>query len=166
MAKTPKPFPKVSIIDRRMQSPYGVGTVPITLKTPGQWAIRIVYSKLRAGHIYSMTQQKGWVFVEPSELDSTPEEYGFTAKDNRLVRGDHGEEVLMMMPLEDFKRIQQAKTDYNNNELGKKKMQQSAAQAAAKQLGDQAGDGVFNAFKHGDVVDTRGLDPELESESA
>lgn len=165
MAKT-KSLPKVSIIDRRLANPFGSGTVPITLKTPGQWECRWVYAKLRPGHLYDMTNRKGWVFVEPAELDGDANEYGLTVKDNRLVRGDHGEEVLMKIPAEDFAKILAAKTDYNLKQLGKKQMREAVAQAAAKEHGDQAGDTVFDAFKHGDVKDTRGVDTELESESA
>jgi hypothetical protein len=165
MAKA-KALPKVSVIDRRMANPFGTGTVPITLKTPGQWEVRWVYSKMRPGHLYQMTHQKGWVFVEPGELDGSPDEYGLTAKDNRLVRGDHGEEVLMKMPLEDFKKIQKAKAEYNLKELGQKQMQSAVAQATAKQHGDEAGEMAFNAFQHGEVKDSRGVDPDLEGESA
>lgn len=165
MAKA-KALPKVSILDRRLANPFGAGTVPITLKTPGQWEIRWVYSKLRAGRLHDVTHNKGWVFVEPGELDGSPDEYGLTAKDNRLVRGDHGDEVLMKMPAADFAKIQAAKRDYNLKELGKKQMAESAAQATAQQHGSEAGDSVFNAFKHGDVTDVRGVDPDLETESA
>lgn len=161
-----KKLPKVSIIDRRLQNPFGAPSIPITLKTAGKWAVRWVYAKLRAGRLHDMTHNKGWVFVEPSEIDGTPDEYGLTAKDNRLVRGDHGEEVLMKMPQEDFDRIAKAKSDYNLKQLGKKQMQEAVAQATAKEHGDEAGDSVFNAFQHGDVKDSRGIDPELESESA
>ena len=59
MAKTEKKLPKVSILDRRLKNPFGSGTVPITLKTPGQWEVRWVYSKLRAGHVFDMTHNKG-----------------------------------------------------------------------------------------------------------
>lgn len=162
MAKA-KSLPKVSIIDRRLENPFGTGSVPITLKTPGQWEVRWVYSKLRAGRIHDMTHNKGWVFVEPGELDGTPDEYGFVSKDNRLVRGDQGEEVLMKMPLEDFQKIQRAKAEYNLKQLGKKNMQDAVAQATAKEHGSEAGDSVFNAFKYGDIKDTRG---DLEEESA
>jgi len=159
-------LPKVSVIDRRLVNPFGSGTVPITLKTPGDWEIRWIYSKLRAGRLHDVTHNKGWVFVEPDELDGSPDEYGLTAKDNRLVRGDHGEEVLMKMPRADFLKIQHAKADYNLRELGKQRMAESVGQAAAKAYGDEAGDMAYNAFKHGDVTDSRGVDPDLESESA
>lgn len=159
-------LPKVSILDRRLKNPFGTGTVPITLKTPGRWAIRWVYSKLRAGHLYDMTQQKGWIFVEPEEIDGGHDEYGLTVKDNRLVRGDHGEEVLMKMPQEMFDEILKAKTRANEAQLGKQQMRAAVAQATAKEHGDRAGDTVYDAFAHGEIKDSRGLDPELENESA
>src|SRR5688572_6147094 len=141
-------LPKVSVLERRLKNPFGSGTVPITLKTPGRWEVRWVYSKLRSGHLYDMTQHKGWTFIEPEEIDGTADEYGLIAKDNRLVRGDHGEEVLMKMPRADFLKIQAAKTEYNNKQLGKQQMRSAVAQAAAKEHGDQAGDTVYDAFAH------------------
>ena len=159
-------LPKVSILDRRLQNPFGTGSVAITLKTPGQWEVRWVYSKLRPGRLYEMTHQKGWVFVEPAELDGDADEYGLMVKDNRLVRGDHGEEVLMKMPKDMFDKITQAKAQSNLGQLGVNKMRTAVAQAAAKEHGDQAGDTVFDAFRHGEVKDSRGVDPDLETESA
>lgn len=155
MAKEKKTLPKVSILDRRLANPFGAPSVPIVLKTAGEWEIRWVFSKLRAGRVHEMVHAKGWEFVQPHELLGDPDEYGLVAKDNRLVRGEHGDEVLMKMPREDYERIVAAKRDFNLKQLGKKAMAESAAQAAATTLGDQAGDGVFNAFKHGDVIDSR-----------
>lgn len=165
MAKAKK-LPSVSVIDRRLANPFGQGSVPITLKTPGEWEVRWVNSKMRSGRLYEMTHHKGWVFIEPGEIDGTPDEYGLTAKDNRLVRGDHGEEVLMKMPKADFQKIVRAKTEYNEKQLGKRQMRDAVAQATAKEHGDQAGDAVFDAFAHGDIKDSRGVDAELESETA
>lgn len=148
-------LPKVSILDRRLLNPFGSPSVGITLKTPGNWEVRWVNSKIRAGRLHEMTRNKGWEFIEPDELMGSPDEYGLTAKDNRLVRGDHGEEVLMKMPSEMYAEISRAKREYNLGQLGKKKMADAAAQQAAVEHGSEAGDGVFNAFKHGDVIDSR-----------
>lgn len=161
MAK--KQLPKVSILDRRLMNPFGAGSVPITLKTPGQWEVRVVYSKLRTNRLYEMTRNMGWVFIEPDELDGSPDEYGLTVKDNRLVRGDHGEEVLMKMPKDMYDKIQKAKEAKNLTQLGTKQMRQAVAQAAAKEHGDQAGDVTYDAFKYGEIKDSRGVDPDLES---
>lgn len=157
MAKATKTttLPKVSILDRRLKNPFGSPSVAITLKTPGEWEIRWVYTKLRAGRLHDMAHNKGWVFIEPHELDGLPDEYGLNVRDNRLVRGDHGEEVLMKMPKADYDRIAAAKSEYNLKQLGKKQMAESAAQATAQAHGSEAGDEVFNAFKHGEIVDSR-----------
>ena len=169
MAKTEKAkaLPKVSILDRRLANPFGSGSVPITLKTPGHWEIRWVLTNLRAGHMWDMTHNKGWVCVEPNEIDGSADEFGLTSSDNRIVRGESSaREVLMKMPKADFDAIQRAKAAKNLKGLGIKQMRQDVAQAAAKEHGDQAGDTVYDAFQHGDIKDSRGIDPELETESA
>jgi hypothetical protein len=165
MAKTEKAktLPKVSILDRRLLNPFGTGSVPITLKTPGQWAIRWVLTNLRGGHLWDMTHNKGWEYVEPSEIDGVADELGLTSSDNRLVRGDAGSrEVLMKMPQDMFDQIQAAKADANMKQLKVKNMRSAVAQAAAKQMGDKAGDGVYDAFQHGEIKDSRGIAADLE----
>lgn len=158
----PKPkLPKVSVLERRLKNPFASAGVPITLKTPGQWEIRWVLSA-RAGRLYDMTHNKGWEFITPEELHGDVKEYGLKAVDNRLVRGDHGEEVLMKMPREMFMQIRQAKAAQNLKGLGKQAMRETAAQATAKEHGSQAGDAVFNAFDRINVTDSRGLNDELE----
>ena len=149
-------LPKVSVLDRRLANPFGSGSIAITLKTAGEWEIRWVYSKLRPGRLYDMTHNKGWVFVEAEELYGSPDEYGLTVKDQRLVRGDHGEEVLMKMPKAMFDQIQMRKAEVNVKGLGQKAMQESVAQQTARQHGSQAGDAVYNAFQHGAISDSRG----------
>lgn len=162
----PKPkLPKVSVLDRRLANPFGSGTVPITLKTPGRWEIRIVATKLRAGHLYAMTHQKGWTFVESDEIDGSPEEYGLVEKGGRLVRGDHGDEVLMKMPLEEYRQIQRAKNEHNLKGIGQKAMAEFAAQKTALAHGSEAGDVVFDAMQRGEIRDSRGVDAELENEA-
>jgi len=156
----PKPkidaLPKVSVLERRLKNPFGVSSAPITLNTPGQWAIRIINSSLRRGRMHDVTHNKGWVFVEPHELDGTPEENGFKAVDNRLVRGEHGEEVLMKMPQAEFDAIVDAKTRLNIKGLGTKAIRESVAQDTANAHGSEAGDAVYNAMKHTTIEVTRG----------
>ena len=166
----PKPkthsLPRVSVLDRRLRNPFGAPSQPIGLLTEGDWEIRWVSSTMRAGRLYDMTRNKGWAFIAASELDGTPDEYGLKVVNDRLVRGDHGEEVLMKMPRAMYRQIQQAKAEHNTKGLGKQAMRESVAQTTAKELGSQAGDAAYNAFQHGDVIDTKGPDQELETEEA
>lgn len=153
MAK--KALPKVSVLDRRKLHPFGAPSAPVTLKTPGFWAVRIVNSKSRTGRLHDVIHNKGWVYVTPEELDGTPDELGFEAKDGRLVRGEHGEEVLVKMPQKDFDEIQNAKGALNLKNLGGKQMRDAVAQEAATTHGSQAGDAVARQFDNIDVTDGR-----------
>ncbi len=152
----PKPrLPKVSVMERRLKHPFGSPSVPITLVTPGHWAIRVVNSTMRPGRIHDMTQNKGWVFVLPEELDGTPDELGFKAVENRLIRGEHGEEVLMKMPQRDYDLIHRAKEALNLKGLGKSALRESVAQDTAKAYGSEAGETVYDAMKHTTIDATR-----------
>lgn len=137
-----KKLPKVSVFERRLANPFGAPSIPITLKTPGQWAIRIVNSTMRTGRVHDMTANKGWTFVVVEELDGAPEDLGFRTLDGRLVRGEHGEEVLMKMPQEDYDQIQQAKGAYNIKQLGSRQTKERVAQSTAQKYGDEAADTV------------------------
>lgn len=142
----PKPkLPKVSILDRRKLNPFGAPSVPITLKTAGNWVVRIVNSTVRTGRLHDMIHNKGWVYVDASELDGHPDELGFHAKDGRVVRGEHGEEVLMKIPADDYEEVQDAKTRANLRGLGKKQTLADAANHVGKEMGDQAGETVAKA---------------------
>lgn len=150
MAK--KPLPKVTVLDRRLRNPFGAPSMAITLKTPGDWTVRIVHSNVRAGRLHDMTANKGWVYVEPNELDGSPMDLGFRVVDNRIVRGEHGEEVLMKIAQADFDAIQEAKGEANIKALGSKQTTERAAQATAKEFGSEAGDTVFQNIT---VTDSR-----------
>ena len=139
-------LPTVSVRDRRLAHPFGVPSMAITLKTPGEWAIRIVNMHVRTGRLHDMTQKKGWTYVRPEELDGKPDEYGLKAKDGRLVRGEHGEEIIMKMPQADFERIQQAKAALNLRNLGGTQTKAAIQQETALKYGDEAGERVGNAI--------------------
>jgi hypothetical protein len=148
-----KKLPKVSILDRRKANPFGAPSIPITLKTPGDWTVRIVNSTVRTGRLHDMIHNKGWVYVNAEELDGTPDELGFHAKDGRVVRGEHGEEVLMKIPTADFDAVQDAKTRANIKGLGKRQTLEDAANRVGKVLGDEAGETVARASI--DINDSR-----------
>ena len=139
-----KKLPSVSILDRRLANPFGAPSVAITLKTPGPWAVRIVHADVRAGRLHDMTANKGWVFITPEEIDGSPADLGFRVIDNRVVRGEHGQEVLMKMPQADYDAIQAAKGNANLKALGSKQTVDRAAQATATEFGSEAGDTVFS----------------------
>jgi hypothetical protein len=139
-----KKLPSVSVLDRRLANPFGAPSIPITLKTPGEWAIRIVDGTVRAGRLHDMTANKGYVFVRPDELDGSPADLGFRVVDDRVVRGEHGQEVLMKIPQADYDAIQEAKARVNLRNMGQQTTRDRVAQATSQAFGDQAADTVFS----------------------
>ena len=161
------PLPKVSVLERRLSHPFGSPSVPITLKEGGPWQIRIVNATMRSGRIGDMIHNKGWTFVHASDIDGTPEELGFRKQDDRLVRGEHGEEVLMKMPLDMFNRIQQAKAQHNLTALGTKQTKELVANRTAAQFGSEAADTVHQKFDEAiSIKDERGAVVLDEAETA
>lgn len=160
----PKPkLPKVTVLDRRLRNPFGAPSQAITLKEGGPWEIRWVDAELRPGRLHDMTRNKGWIYITPEELDGTPDEYGLTAKEGRLVRGEHGREVLMKMPKAEYDQIQLAKARFNLKGLGGKATREAVAQETAKKFGDEAGETVLDRIE---ISDQRGVDSELEADQA
>jgi hypothetical protein len=159
MAKTKK-VPAVSVLDRRLLHPFGSPSVSITLKEGGPWELRIVDAMHSPGRLHDMKHNKGWEFVTIGELDGTPEEYGMRVMDGRLVRGEHGREVLMKMDKAVFDRIQQRKTEINEKAVSGKALRESTAQETAVKYGSEAGDAVYS--QPVTVTNTRGNDMELE----
>jgi hypothetical protein len=151
MAKK-KEVPVVSVLERRLLHPFGAPSVPITMKDRQEWATHWISSDLRAGRVHQAIKL-GWVYVLPEEIDGTVEELGFDVKDNRIVRGNNGSEVLMKMPASDFRKIQQAKSERNLRDLGGKKLKADVAQRAAAQFGDEAADTIYASEM--DVKDSR-----------
>lgn len=145
----PKPktaLPKVSVIERRLQNPHGTPSIPITLKTEGEHVVRIVNADMRTARLHEMTHAKGWTFVEPHELDGTPDEYGLEVRNGRLVRGERGQEVLMKMSRSDFDQIQKAKADYNLSQMGAAGTKKRVVKQAEQDLGDEGADTVNRKF--------------------
>lgn len=142
MAVTSQALPKVSVLDRRLKHPFGAPSVPITLRDGQLWAIRIANDRVRTGRVHQMVEM-GWTFVQAKEIDGKPADFGFRERDGRLVRGEHGEEVLMKMPQADFDAIQNSKGAINIKNLGQKQTREAVAQETAKAYGDEAADTVL-----------------------
>lgn len=136
---TPEALPSISVLERRLQNPFGEGSPPVRLKQPG-WTLHIVNSALRPGRYHDVVRNKGWVPVEVGEIDGDPMDFGFDVKDGRIVRGERGQEVLVKMPTRDYQQIQMAKDAHNKKLIGGRAVKQAAVEGAAKQFGDQAAD--------------------------
>ena len=144
-------LPSISVLERRLQNPFGEGSPPVKLKQQG-WTLHVVNANLRPGRYHDVVRNKGWVPVEATEIDGDPMDFGFDIKDGRVVRGERGQEVLVKMPTRDYESIQMAKDAHNRKLIGRKAVKQAAIEGAAKEFGDEAGDMVkstieFNASR-------------------
>lgn len=162
MAK--KAAPKVSVLERRLENPFGSPSLEIQLNDGKPWALRIINANMRSGRVWDVIHNKGWEFVSVDELPTKPDELGFREMDGRVVRGERGEEVLVKMPQAHYDAIAKAKAESNLKGLGKKAMQEGAAQMAASQgLGDQAAETIYRSNMT--INDSR-VSVDLEGESA
>lgn len=131
----------ISIVDRRLSSGsiFGTSSKPIPLVEPKQWTLRIVNSKVNNQHLYDMMAEKGWVFATEADLAVKPEDVGFRVLDGRIVRGTQGDEVLMKMPLTDYKAVAKMKDQVNRKQTLGSKAAKDTILGAMHAAGDDQG---------------------------
>ena len=148
--------PRISVIDRRLKSPFGLPSrdIPLTGEKRG-WVVRTFCSDAEhPNRHYDAVHRLGWVPLTAEDVAVSVESLGFVkAPDGRIVRGPNGQEVLMAMRAEDFARIQRAKTDANLRSLKGSAVREEVAQATAKEHGDQAGDVTHKHFSQQEIVE-------------
>src|SRR5687768_17347967 len=121
MAKTeakaePVKKPRVSVLERRLQNPFGQPSSEIRLKDRTMEA-RWFNTALRADRIW-LAKEQGWVGVTPEMLADAEQVGAFKVSANGYVcRGEREQEVLTCMPREDRAKIQMAKTRVNIDQM-------------------------------------------------
>jgi len=137
-ATEPKKARRISVLERRLQNPFGEPSAPIHLKDPAL-VPRWFNSAGRPDNIWRAKEQ-GWTGVVPGMIvDITQIGTYTTSPDGYVARGERAQEVLMAMPKDDFHQIQMAKTKENIRRMGHPNAQrQEAIQAYAKQNPDGA----------------------------
>ena len=140
--ETPAPpaLPRIAVLERRLQNPFGEPSAPIDLKDQSL-ECRWFNAAIMADKIWR-AKAKGWTPVRPEDLIDLDQVGGYTKSPEGFVtRGDRGQEVLMAMPRDWRREIQLAKTRENNRNMGNPNaMKQEIVAAAGDQLGDQAAD--------------------------
>ena len=151
----PNPVPRISVLDRRLNNPFGQPSFDIPLKGEKRgWVVRTFAADAEhPNRHYDAVHRLAWVPLSATDLTVSPESLGFNvAPDGRIIRGRHGEEVLMAMPKEDWEKVQAAKSEENERRLKPKKLRDATAQATAKEHGDEAGDMTYRNYSQKDVV--------------
>ena len=131
---------QISVIERRLQSGSALaqGSVSIPLHEPG-WTLRWENSEVAPDHVWRAVNIKGWEYVVPADVACSLDEVGASERENRVVRGERGKEVLLKMRLADYKKIQQMKTKENLKiTFDKKKVKEGVVGAVAGEHGDEA----------------------------
>lgn len=164
-------FPAIEVLSRRFNDPTDPGSLPILLRDedpnscvnsdhqfrlkPGATRCHLCHKPARKWYVryFNLAQEgrnaqmrsKGYVGVEVKELqdaDDVADRFG--GKDELYVRrGDRGQEILAKQPLEAHNFIK-AKAREQREAVARsaKKMRQELAEAAGKELGDEAGSAI------------------------
>ena len=132
---------------------HGGGNTAVPLKEPQRWHTHIASAYLNDSRFYQM-KENGWLPMTPDDLACKVEDSGFTlSPDGYLVRGPQGKEMLFKMAKDDYRLLEQAKTQQNMKGIGSaSKVRTDVAEAASGQLGGEAAD--YLSKLSGDVVDT------------
>lgn len=136
--------PKVSVLERRLQNPFGEPSSPIAMKEPNLVA-RWFNSAIRPDAFWR-ARELGWEGVTPDMVEDI-NQIGFHSKsvEGYIARGERAQEVLMYMPKDAYDAIQAAKTHKNLKDLkdfGKEK--HDALNAFASEKGGLAAEFVAN----------------------
>lgn len=152
MAKTEpvvvkKAKPRISVLERRLQNPFGEPSSPIDLTDPSL-GCRIFNKAVGAQQLYK-ARRNGWEYVEPSQILDMEQAGGFRVSTDgqRLVRGEREEEVLMFMPKSDRAQIEMAKARKNVKDMQMGRQRDAIAQAASMAISQEAGDILGDASK-------------------
>lgn len=154
VGRPPKKKPRMSILERRLQNPFGEPSTPIDLTDPALVA-RIFNKAVGAQQLYK-ARRNGWEYVEPAQIADMDQAGGFrlSTDGQRLVRGEREEEVLMCMPRADREQIELAKARKNVRDMQLGRQKDAIVHAAAQKFGGEAGEFLEKAKVVGDVTDS------------
>ena len=150
----------VSVVERRLKSGsiFSASSKPIPLTEPERWTVRFVNSQISDNRIWEMQADKGWQYAEPSDIAVPVTELGCRVQDDRIVRGQHGSEVLMKMERADYAAVQAAKDVENRRQtFGKKAVKDAIIGAAgsADGIGSQGAEFLSRNLESVTVTDSR-----------
>ena len=156
MAKT---TPKISVIERRLQGPnvFRTSSQPIPLTEPNKWTLRWENTKIAPDHMYRIIHELGWEYADPADLACPIDEIGANERDGRIVRGERGDEVLMKMLTNDYRKVEKRKTEETIRQtFGKQHLKATIVSQVAAEHGDHAAEYMDKHVNTLTVNDGRG----------
>ena len=149
---------EISIIERRLKSGsiFAAGSKAIPLANPARWTVRIVNTQIADDRQWHLQAEKGWVYLEESDLAVPPHELGFRVLDGRVVRGVQGQEVLMKMQVKDYQAIQKMKDAENRKQTFSAKATKATILSQAQQQpgGDEGADFLNRSVQSMEIKDS------------
>jgi hypothetical protein len=135
----PKAKARISVLERRLQNPFGEPSAPIELKDASR-ECRWFNAAIMTDKIWR-AKAKGWDPVRPDDCVDLDQVAGYVKNAEGFVtRGDRGQELLMSMPKDWRRQIAIAKTRENNKNMGDSgKTKAEVVSAFAEKYGDEAG---------------------------
>lgn len=139
MAKKPETPVRVSVLDRRLNDPFGEPSIPVQFKDVSLIA-RWFNGAISTDKIWRAQHVKGWATVTPAMLVDIDQIGGFDLSPaGYITRGERGHEVLMCMPRAAYDQIQMAKTRKNLANMGDSgRTKAEVVNAAGEKYGDEA----------------------------
>lgn len=127
--------PRVAVLERRLQNPFGAPAVAIRLKNQALFP-RWFNAALQHDRFY-IAAESGWMGVKPDDVLDKKQINGYgRSPDGYVCRGPRGEEVLMCIEKTFWDRLQLAKTRKNLEMMRDQQGEQSRAlEAASQKLG-------------------------------
>lgn len=149
--------PTVSVLDKRLSgsSPFAMDSIVIPLKEAG-WVTYIGNGGRSSNRLWQLVNVKGWIPVTVADLACKPSDFGYTTSpEGFVVTGAGGQEAVFKMRVEDWTRLQAAKTAANNRTIGdSRRVKAELVGAAEKQFGDEAAS-YIHEHATGEVRDWR-----------
>lgn len=129
--------PRVAVLERRLQNPFGAPAAPIRLKNKVMFP-RWFNSAQQHDRFY-IAAEGGWLGVKPDDVVDKKQINGYgRSPEGYVCRGPRGEEVLMCIEKSFWDRLQLAKTRKNLEMMRDQQGEQSRAlEAASQKLGPQ-----------------------------
>lgn len=133
------PLPRVDVLERAQQNPFGTPAAKIELKDP-QLVTHWCNTELKGGSQLQYFLESGYLKTRPEYLKN-PDTFQFEiSPDGYVVRGPRGSEILMYTTKAHVKIRDRQKVDRNLRAM--RVTPQELAEAANKKFGSEAADYV------------------------
>lgn len=153
----------LSVFERRMANPLGRRSRDIPLGSHlKDWTVRVFTQDAEhPDRHYEAVHDLGYTPCKAEDFAADVASLGYTVNANGyVVRGAHGQDMIMRIPTQEFKAIQMAKARANLAGVRKEKLKDEVAQATAVAHGSQAGDIIHRTYQQEEVVGAVGRDAE------